>query len=256
MEPAPPEPTWSKEVESSYFRRIPDEALEQATRKPFSQSDRARLLVEIGTVLSLLPDPPARILDLGCGPGWTSSFFAQCGYEVLGIDFSPEAITVARATHRHAGLTFLQHDWDEPLDSSLGRFDVAVFIDCLHHSMDEVGPLRTAYSSLKASGSICVVCEPGTGHADSAGSLHAVEVFGVNERDMTPVQVVDAGRRAGFASTVVLPHPQEVHRSIFEERVGSGMADRFLATSLGRLVQVTRIVTIHKQKWGVVVLTK
>ncbi len=34
------------------------------------------------------------------------------------------------------------------------------------------------------------------------------------------------------------------------------MADRFLATSLGRLVQVTRIVTIHKQKWGVVVLTK
>lgn len=255
-DPALPSSAWSKEVEASYFRRIPKEALEQAIRKPFSQSDRARLLVEIGTVMSLLPDPPARILDLGCGPGWTSAFFAQCGYEVLGVDFSPEAIGAARAAYRIPGLAFLEHDWDVPLDPSLGQFDAAVFIDCLHHSMDETGPLRTAYAALAGKGSVCVVCEPGTGHAVSAGSLHAVEVFGVNERDMTPPQVIAAGRRAGFTSTRVLPHPQEVHRSLYEERVGSGRADRFLSTSFGRFVQASRMVTVHRRRWGVVVLTK
>ena len=177
-DPTSPSSTWTKEVEASYFRRIPKEALEQAIRKPFSQDDRARLLVEIGTVISLLPDPPARLLDLGCGPGWTSAFFAQCGYEVVGVDFSPEAIAAAQDAYRIPGLSFRQHDWDEPLDPSLGTFDAAVFIDCLHHSMDETGPLRTAYAALRGPGSICVVCEPGTGHAVSAGSLHAVEVFG------------------------------------------------------------------------------
>jgi hypothetical protein len=73
---------------------------------------------------------------------------------------------------------------------------------------------------------------------------------------MTPPQVIEAGRLAGFVSTSVLPHPLEVHRSIYEKRVGSGMADRFLATGLGQFVQLARMVTIHKRTWGVVVLKK
>lgn len=248
-------PTWNKEVEASYFRRIPEEALVQSLGKPFTQDDRGRLLMEIGIVISLLPDPPARIIDLGCGTGWTSSFLAQCGYEVLGVDFSPEAIEAGSVAHRVPGLTFLAHDWDEPLPTSSGSFDAAVFFDSLHHSENELHPLRTAYAALH-NGGVCVACEPGTGHAVSAGSVHAVETFGVNERDMTPRQIMTAGTTVGFRSASVLPHPQEIHRSIYGKHDQVTTKDRLLATRPGQVIRTLRTVTTQQRHWGVVVLTK
>jgi len=187
---------WEKDVEAAYFRNIPDEALVQSAAKPFSVPDRGRLLVEIGAVLSLLPEPPGRILDLGCGTGWTSSFLARSGYDVVGVDLSPEAVDTARAAFPLPSLAFAIHDFDEPLPQSFGLFDAVVFFDTLHHAEDERRPLRAAYLALR-DGGVCVACEPGTGHAVSEGSIHAVATFGGRERAMPPPQVVAAGREAG-----------------------------------------------------------
>jgi 2-polyprenyl-3-methyl-5-hydroxy-6-metoxy-1,4-benzoquinol methylase len=247
--------TWNKDIEASYFRRIPQDALEQSLSKPFSQSDRGGLLVEIGIVISLLPEPPARILDLGCGTGWTSAFLARCGFEVVGVDFSPEAILAATSAHQIPGLTFLAHDWDEALSPGLGPFDATVFFDALHHSDNELGPLRTAWLALRAGG-ICITCEPGTGHAGSTSSIHARSTFGVNERDMTPTQVMAAGREVGFAVKSVYPHPQEVYRSAYAQRTNVTLRDRLLSTRIGYVIRVLRTVTIQKRHWGIVVLTK
>jgi SAM-dependent methyltransferase len=247
--------TWNKDIEASYFRRIPDDALEQSLSKPFSQSDRGKLLVEIGTVISLLPEPPARVLDLGCGTGWTSAFLARCGYEVVGVDFAPEAIASATSAHQLAGLTFLAHDWDEALPPELGSFDAAVFFDALHHSDNENAPLRTARLALREGG-ICVTCEPGTGHAASPSSVHATTTFGVNERDMTPQQIITAGSKAGFRSASVFPHPQEVFRSVYGQQAKVTLRDRLLNTRAGHVVRVLRTVTIQQRHWGIVVLTK
>jgi len=40
--------------------------------------------------------PPARVLVPGCGSGWDVRHFAESGWDVLGIDFSPEALEAAR----------------------------------------------------------------------------------------------------------------------------------------------------------------
>ncbi|QIG41987.1 class I SAM-dependent methyltransferase [Nocardioides anomalus] len=44
-----------------------------------------------------LPDPPARVADLGCGTGTLSALLADEGYAVDGVDFAPEMVRRARA---------------------------------------------------------------------------------------------------------------------------------------------------------------
>ena len=53
------------------------------------------LLPTIRDFFSLLRPRP-RILDLGCGPGHESLRMASLGAEVVGIDFSPANIRIAR----------------------------------------------------------------------------------------------------------------------------------------------------------------
>lgn len=52
-------------------------------------------------VLSLLPTPSATVrrslLDVGCGTGHWSIFFAEQGFEVTGVDISPKMISLAQA---------------------------------------------------------------------------------------------------------------------------------------------------------------
>ncbi|MFA7159953.1 MAG: class I SAM-dependent methyltransferase [Kiritimatiellia bacterium] len=54
-------------------------------------------------VASLLPVPSAgsrpALLDVGCGTGHWSVFFAEHGFEVTGVDISPEMISVAQGRH-------------------------------------------------------------------------------------------------------------------------------------------------------------
>ena len=248
-------PQWSKEVEAGYFRTIPKEALLQSLKKPFSTSNRSSLLVEFGTVLGLLPEPPARILDLGCGTGWTSALLARCGYRVTGTDLSVEAIEAAQAFYDEDGLDYLVHDFDHPVPSELGAFDAVVFFDCLHHSESELPPIGTAFLALRPGG-VCVVCEPGRGHATSVTSVHAHELHGVRERDMPPTKAVAAAKAVGFSGFEVFPHPQEVARNLYGRRETQNLRQRLLATRLGEVLRIVRTVSVQRRHWGVVRLTK
>lgn len=64
-------------------------------------------------LLALQLTPGARILDLACGKGRHSRFLAQKGYDVTGLDISPQSIEYARQ-FEHDGLAFYQHDMRKP----------------------------------------------------------------------------------------------------------------------------------------------
>jgi SAM-dependent methyltransferase len=60
----------------------------------------------------LLGSRPARVLDLGCGPGLYTSCLARLGRACRGIDFRPASVVYARRTAREEGLscTYVHED--------------------------------------------------------------------------------------------------------------------------------------------------
>src|SRR5205809_5804321 len=98
----------------------------------------------------------AQVLDVGCGPGWMSEFFARCGYWVTGIDISEDMVEIARSRIKripdvvapgleplaefHA-MEVVEIPWSD-------RFDAAVMFDTMHHFDDELETLRVVLRSL------------------------------------------------------------------------------------------------------------
>jgi ubiquinone/menaquinone biosynthesis C-methylase UbiE len=207
----------AKSGEIAYLNNLGEAGVWHSVHKPFSDSNCADYLAQFGAILNLLPPPPARLLDLGCGTGWTSLFFARRGYQVVGVDISPDMIRHAGDCGIEAGLDnldFVVGDYEE-LDFA-GEFDAAVFYDSLHHAVDEEAALRAAYRALKPGG-ICVTSEPGEGHHESVAAREAVLRFNVTEKDMPPHHIIALGRRVGFRGFHVYPHAIYVHSYLYRQ---------------------------------------
>lgn len=150
--------------------------------KPFCDDRRGWYLMDIGQIMKLLPKPPGRLVDLGCGPGWTSRMYAAAGYEVLGLDICPEMIELSRkAGPDMPNLHYELWDYTEPLP--FGEFDLAVIYDALHHATDEAAVVRNVYAAL-AEGGLLITAEPGAGHSQTELSRKTIGLFGTTEKDM------------------------------------------------------------------------
>ena len=101
-------------------------------------------------VLSQLPQPPGRVLEVGCGrKGGVASALASAGYEVLAIDpDAPEG-----PLYRQVALEEL----DEP-----GPFDAVVAGRVLHH----VHPLGSALDKLAGLAPLLILDEFAWNHLD------------------------------------------------------------------------------------------
>src|SRR5205085_6095154 len=126
------------------------------------------------------------ILDVGCGSGWLSEFFARLGYEVTGIDISPDLIDIARervtrvpygADHETPlRCRLLVHDVEiAPLAE---EFDAVVCYDSLHHFEDERTVIRNL-AAMTAKGGVLFILE---GDRPAEGSATEEEMLEVMRR--------------------------------------------------------------------------
>jgi SAM-dependent methyltransferase len=77
---------------------------------------------------ALLNGQPARVLDLGCGPGLYTSRLARLGCTCHGIDFSPASIRYARETAAREGLA-CTYDQCDVRKANFGQdYDLGMFI--------------------------------------------------------------------------------------------------------------------------------
>lgn len=150
-----------------------------------------------GQALAALLDvePPARVLDVGCGDGVLTAALAERGYAVTGVDASPEMVTAARARGIDAhvldvsrGLAALPRDSrGEPPQAFTRPFD-AVFSNATLHWVRDVRALLAAVRSALVAGGKFVAELGGQGNIASllAALGEALARRGVDAQAVSP----------------------------------------------------------------------
>jgi SAM-dependent methyltransferase len=181
--------------------------------KPFSEAAWTGLtLSRFGQLLSALDLRPGdRVLDFGCGTGWSTIMLARMGMDVVGMDISAAALDVAREGAA-SGLVppgspsprFEPFPGDRlPYDD--GHFDAIVVFDAFHHLPNPRRVLEE-FCRVLAPNSRLGLAEPGVGHTASLHSQAEME-HGVLEREIDLEQLHRTALAAGFQGTEVLvPH--------------------------------------------------
>jgi len=141
-----------------------------------------------------------RLLDLGCGPGETSAWFAMQGASVDAVDLSPRMVDVARGLSERLGVSEqirFHVAAGESLPFADDTFDAVFGHDCLHHmdvdrARDEI--LRVLKPSCRA-----VFAEP-LGHNPVINHFRDLSPK-TRTPDEVPLRFSDFRRlRAGFRS--------------------------------------------------------
>ena len=153
-------------------------------------------------LLDLLPEPPARVADLGCGTGTLSVLLAGAGFAVAGVDFSPGMLM--RANVKAAGspvLGFVRGDASDPPLAS-AAWDAVL---CRH-------VLWAMPDPLEALGRWVKLLSP-------AGRLVLVEGSWSTGAGLTAEQTLDLVRGAGRQARLVrLDDPAYWGRETWDER--------------------------------------
>jgi len=106
--------------------------------------------------------PNSKVLELGCGSGNDSVFFAQKGHPTVGSDFSDVAVKQNASKYKdESNLKFQVVDMTQPFPFGNATFDVVYARLSLHYFEDLVTKkvFNEIYRVLKPGGLICFVCK-------------------------------------------------------------------------------------------------
>lgn len=202
--------------EINYFKCLDKEAKNYIKNKPFSDINIDKLLLQIGTVLSLIPQKPSKILDIGCGIGWTSLFLAKSGHEVLGIDISKYLIYEANKIKKQQKIKNLYYKTIDAEKLNIkNKFDCVLFFNSLHHFEITKTVLKKTFIALKPGG-ICIIDEPGIFHHKSENAKNEIKNFNTTENDIIPKKIKKLSKRIGFKNFKCYPKISHLNFLIYE----------------------------------------
>jgi 2-polyprenyl-3-methyl-5-hydroxy-6-metoxy-1,4-benzoquinol methylase len=204
----------------------PDVAEGQAMgTRPVYRAEIKRWFDAVPDLAQRLADGTARVLDIGCGTGWSSVSIAQAypGVRVDGVDLDRRSIEIARQVAATEGVTEqVTLEVRDAATLSGAGYDVATMFEMLHDLARPVEALRVARDALGPDGVVLVADEP-VGDAyqgpadDEERRFHGWSLLHCLPASMSepgsaatgtvirPDTVRAYAREAGFASVEVLP---------------------------------------------------
>jgi SAM-dependent methyltransferase len=187
----------SRPQPSGRLGRVPpggDESKKPFGHDPASFTDWAT----IATMFESLEVPDgARVIDVGCGGGWTSLFLAETGYRVVGYDIVPFNVDVARARAERWGVDVRFEIADMESLPAGDPVDVALVFDALHHSNRQLAVLQSVAGRVRSGGWV-LLGEPSWIHRFSPGAHATRRDLGWTERGLTVRGLRRDLRAAGF----------------------------------------------------------
>lgn len=130
--------------------------------RPWFEERLAPALSGVPRLAGILTRPDARVLDVGCGHGWSSIALARAypAAHVEGIDVDAPSIDAAR---RHAagipGLSFALLAGESLSAGREATADIAFVFEALHDMPDPVAVLRSIRTALRPGGVLVVMDE-------------------------------------------------------------------------------------------------
>ena len=204
----------------------PDEAEGQALgTRPVYRAEIESWLAAVPELTERLESGTARVLDIGCGIGWSSVCMAKAhpGVVVDGVDLDPGSIEAAKRVAESEGVTDrVRFELRDAATLAGAGYDLACMFEMLHDLARPVEVLRAAREALNPDGVVLVADEPCgdafAGPADEQERRH----YGYSLLHCLPASMTEPGsaatgtvirpdivrryaRDAGFSSVEVLP---------------------------------------------------
>ena len=118
-------------------------------QQPESRVD-PRSLQRAKAIDKLLQKRSGCLLDVGCGRGLILDYFAEGGFDVSGVDISPEAVEMVRQKGHKVGVLDLEQE--EIID----KYDIILCLEVLQQLHDPVIVLEKLISALHEDGELVV----------------------------------------------------------------------------------------------------
>ncbi len=158
-------------------------------------------------------EPPARLLELGCGSGWFAELFARCGYDVLGTTLDPQTVSLAQRRARafdtlgkDGSLSYTTAAMEELSTTLQGEkpFDAAFMYEALHHVHDWRQSLTECAKVLRPGGKLLIANEPNLIH--TIKSYRVAQLTGTHEIGMSRPALIEHLLANGFSDVRIVRH--------------------------------------------------
>ena len=113
---------------------------------------RATYADYVGFVRNCANAATGRLLDVGCGNGWSTYMFADAGFDATGVDLNPDAFQARSRSGLH-----LQHGSALELPFADETFDVVGSYQALEHIPEPERALDELVRVCKSGGMVCIV---------------------------------------------------------------------------------------------------
>lgn len=161
-------------------------------------------------------EPTDCVLDVSCGEGYGSAILSKVAKQVEGIDYSREAIEIAKRKYHHiSNTTFFEDDAQTLRTQRDGSKDMIVSFETIEHLKRPEAFIKKCYDILKPGGLI-LLSTPNESWSTHTYKYHISELKPAQLINLLKAQSFTIEKCYGEAPATTMHEVRQRHRKIIE----------------------------------------